>query len=134
MFKALLISSALLGMTVALSGCQTMGFGDDGLAYDAPYGSIAYSDSTRAWAVVSDLPTPNAARASAVATCGFDDCKALTVFGKGICATIALDGEWVNPHYQWALNKKPQKAKSLALQRCEAGGGADCRTSPPVCN
>lgn len=104
------------------------------LEKNAPFGAISFSDSSRNWQVVSDLPNRVAARTHALSGCRESDCKVLLVFSRGECASLSLDAAKMTSSPYVATSKDAETAINSARQACYSGGGQDCKASPPVCN
>jgi hypothetical protein len=81
---------------------------------DGSWGAIAYS-SNGSWGRAWDYPTQAAAQSTAVKSCGYTDCKALTTFAN--CGAVALNGS----RLQGGSGANLSAAMKDALSR--AGGG-----------
>jgi Domain of unknown function (DUF4189) len=78
------------------------------------YGSIAYSGNG-SWGRAWDYPTPAAAQATAVKSCGYSDCTPLTTFTG--CGAVAYNGKT----YQGGHGDTLSAAMNSALT--QLGGG-----------
>ncbi|WP_443111082.1 DUF4189 domain-containing protein [Anderseniella sp. Alg231-50] len=114
--------------TTRLSGAKPA------LENGAPFGAIAFSNSTRRWQIESDLPTRLAARTKALSGCRANDCRVLAEFRRGQCASLSLDAANATTAPYVSVATDAGSAISSARQSCNSAGGKDCKASPPICN
>ena len=116
------------GPTSRLSGTKPA------LENGAPFGAVAFSDSTRKWQIESDLPSRSVARTRALSGCQAKDCRILAEFRRGQCASLSLDAARATTAPYVAVVTDVNSAISTARRSCSAAGGQDCKASPPICN
>ncbi len=100
----------------------------------APFGAIAFSKGSENWRIESDHPNRRIARNKALSGCKASDCTILLVFSRGECASMSLDSGKVSTSPFVAISTGNEPADQLARQMCKAGGGRDCKATPPICN
>ena len=124
---------------LGLAGCSSdTGFPVLGsrpaLEKNAPFGAVAFSESTQKWQIVSDLPNRFVARTIALSDCQENDCKVLAEFSRGECVSLSLDAAKATTAPYVSVSKDANSTMTLARQSCYSAGGQDCKASPPICN
>ncbi len=100
----------------------------------APFGAVAFSESTQNWQITSDHPNQLAARTKALSGCVENDCKIMLIFGRGVCSSLSLDALKVSASPHVSASTDEASAINMARQACSADGGKDCKATPPICN
>ena len=116
------------GPTSRLSGTKPA------LENGAPFGAVAFSDSTQKWQIESDLPSRSVARTRALAGCQVNDCRVLAEFRRGQCVSLSLDAARATTVPYVSVAADANSAVSMARQSCNSAGGQDCKASPAICN
>ena len=100
--------------------------------FDWYYGSIAVNPVNLAIAITANQPSQETADAKAIETCGGSPCiVVLRYSGKDTCAAIARAS---NKTYGLGEGSSKSKARSKALDDCQAQGGQDCKPGLAECN
>ena len=126
---------AFFGLAGCSSDTDVPVFGSPpALEKNAPFGAVAFSESTQKWQIVSDLPNRFVARTIALSDCQENDCKVLAEFSRGECVSLSLDAAKATTAPYVSVSKDANSAMNLARQSCYSAGGQDCKASPPICN
>lgn len=100
----------------------------------APFGAVAFSESTQKWQIVSDLPSRLLARSKALSGCQANDCKVLVEFSRSECVSLSIDAAKAikTPHVSVSVDAS--STMNSARQICYSAGGQECKASYPICN
>ena len=122
----------------ALAGCSSDTYrspvAQPALENGAPFGAVAFSQSTEKWQIVSDLPGRSVARTKAISGCAAGDCIVIAEFSRGECASLSLDAAKATTAPYVSVSRDASSVMELARQACKAGGGQECKASAAICN